>query len=530
MTKEYDVLIVGAGHNSLTTAAYLAKAGLHTCVFEKNSIVGGGAVSREVTAPGFIHDTHASGITLAMANPMLKDDELGLKSKFGLELVEPEMTYASLFTDETWIGGYGSLDSTCESIAKFSSKDAEAYREFALRTTKMAPLFIKGMFKPPIPARKMAALLGESEGGREVLSLSERSVYDFIHEIFEHPKVRMHTMKWVTENMMHAKVRGTARDFYLLTSLAHTQEDAAVVGGTQQLSNALVRCIQHYGGEIRTNTWVNSIITRFGEVKGIELEDGEVIKAKKCVIASIHPHLLSDYVGGLDQAMLKEAKSAPLSSYGGFMTHWALHEAPSYTCPEVDRAMVLEFIPESMENMISSVDDCVAGKLPSIFNGLAFTQTNHDPTRAPEGKHTTMVYGFVPFDLENTGPLGQRDVAGWTDEIRDQYRDWILKEYSRYCTNMSRDNIIASAAFSPKDMGEWSPTFQKGDIFGISNISPMGARPTERLAQYSVPGAEGLYLSGPFCHPGGGITGGGRGTAMKALMDLEFNIFDFFRI
>src|SRR5690554_7700235 len=90
MPKSYDAVVVGAGHNSLTTAAYLAKAGLSVCVVEKNDIVGGGAVSREITAPGFKHDTHATGMILIMANPMIKDDELELQSRFGLQFDEPD--------------------------------------------------------------------------------------------------------------------------------------------------------------------------------------------------------------------------------------------------------------------------------------------------------------------------------------------------------------------------------------------------------------------------------------------------------
>ncbi|MEM9398511.1 MAG: FAD-dependent oxidoreductase, partial [Pseudomonadota bacterium] len=128
--SSYDAIVVGAGHNSLTTAAYLAKSGLSVCVLEKNEIVGGGVVSREITAPGFVHDTHATGMILIMANPMIANDELELKSRFGLEFDNPDGTYVSMFDDETWLGTYVDLDTTCESIAKFSQKDAETYRAF----------------------------------------------------------------------------------------------------------------------------------------------------------------------------------------------------------------------------------------------------------------------------------------------------------------------------------------------------------------------------------------------------------------
>src|SRR3954447_18812834 len=103
MSKSYDVVVAGAGSNSLVAAAYLAAAGMSVCVLEKNSVVGGGVVSREVTAPGFKHDTHATGMILIMANPLIKNDELGLKEKFGLKFVSPEATYCTLYDDKTWL-------------------------------------------------------------------------------------------------------------------------------------------------------------------------------------------------------------------------------------------------------------------------------------------------------------------------------------------------------------------------------------------------------------------------------------------
>ncbi|MHA7834367.1 MAG: FAD-dependent oxidoreductase, partial [Algiphilus sp.] len=101
MSKTYDVVVSGAGSNSLTAAGYLAKAGLSVCVLEKNAQIGGGVVSTEVTAPGFKHDPHATGMILIMANPVIQNDELELKSRFGLKFVSPEATYTTVFDDET---------------------------------------------------------------------------------------------------------------------------------------------------------------------------------------------------------------------------------------------------------------------------------------------------------------------------------------------------------------------------------------------------------------------------------------------
>lgn len=522
MANEYDVVVVGAGSNSLTTAAYLAKAGMSVCVLEKNDIPGGGVVSREVTAPGFKHDTHATGMILIMANPMIKSDELELQSKFGLEFVSPPATYTSIFPDGSWMGTYVSLDETCASIAKFSQRDADTYREFVNRTITMGPLFTAGMFKPPLPFGAFMAMLDQSPLGQEIIGSMLTSGRQMIFRMFEHEKVRMHLLKWLAEGMTHPDERGTATYMYFLTAVAHSQEETAVVGGTQALTDSIVRCIEHHGGEVRTNAEVTQIVMSGGEARGVKLADGEEIRAKKSVVASIHPWLLGDYVEGLDPQIVADARNCEPSSFGALNTHWALHEAPSYIDPAVNESLLVECIPNTIEELMASFDACRAGRLSESFNAVIAHHTNHDPSRAPEGKHTLYLYSFAPLKLE----------GGWNDKVRDDYAQWMMGEYAKYCTNMSADNIIASAAESPADMHRWSASFQNGDIFGIGNFihQYLGRRPTPALAQYAVPGAKGLYLAGPFMHPGGAVTGGGRCTAMKILDDMNFDLASLMEI
>jgi len=526
MADTYDAVLVGAGHNTLTTAAYLAKAGMSVCVIEKNDIVGGGVVSREVTAPGFKHDTHATGMILIMANPMIRNDELELQSKYGLQFDAPDGTYVSLFADETWMGTFVSLDKTCETIAKFSQKDADTYRAFVQRTIQMGPMFTAGMFKPPLPFGPFVAMMDQSPMGQEILGAMLTSATDMICRMFEHEKVRLHFMKWVAEGMVDPDERGTGVYLYFVTAVAHTQEETSVRGGTQALSDSLVRCIEAHGGEIRTNTWVRKVINSGGKTSGVQLDSGEILTARKCVVACIHPWLLGDYIEGLDEKLVADARKCELSSFGALNTHWALHEAPSYKCPEINKSLLVECVPSTVDELRQGLKDCKNGKLASNFNAVIAHHTNHDPLRAPPGKHTLYLYNFAPLDLKHTGPIGNRPIDGWNAEIRDQYKDWMMERYASYCTNMTSDNIIASAAESPADMAEWSPSMQKGDIFGIGNWMHqyLGRRPTPALAQYAVPGAEGLYLAGPFMHPGGAVTGGGRATAMKILDDMGADI------
>ena len=513
MSKQYDVVVAGGGSNSLSAAAYLAKSGMSVCVLDKNPVIGGGLVNRELTVPGFQHEPHATGLIIVMANPMIKDDELGLKSKFGLRFFTPKKTIATVYDDETWMSTCVSLDETCQAIAKFSQKDAEVYRSFVTRVVQMAPLLKSAMFKPPIPYGQFAMMLDQSPLGQELLRGMMMSCSALLDEMFESEKVKIHFMKWMGIFLLHPDERGTGLMFYTATAVAHTQEESGVYGGVQAFADALGKCIEHHGGVIRTNSYVQKILVSGGKATGVELAGGEQILAKKAVIGAIHPHNLGDMVAGLDPDMVAEARRCELSSHSGVMTHWALNAAPNYKCSEINDALLVQPVPSRLSDLKQIFDDVGAGRMPTKLASIAAHMTVHDPSRAPAGKHTLYFFSFAPKVLNG---------GGWNAEARDRARDWMMQEYRKYTTNMGPENIIAGMAESPMDQNEWSPSFSNGDFMGIGMFQHqlMGRRPTPRLAQYAVPGADGLYLTGPFMHPGGAITGGGRATAMKIMEDL----------
>lgn len=145
-----DLIVVGSGHNGLIAAAYLAKVGKKVLVLERNDHVGGGSLTGEVTAPGFRHYLHAVLHVLIQANPIIRNDELGLAAKFGLKYRYPEAISSTVFDDGDSIITNINLDKTCDSIARVSPWDAEAYCRFYAQSAAMLPLVVKGMFVPPI--------------------------------------------------------------------------------------------------------------------------------------------------------------------------------------------------------------------------------------------------------------------------------------------------------------------------------------------------------------------------------------------
>ncbi|HKY89651.1 MAG TPA: NAD(P)/FAD-dependent oxidoreductase, partial [Nevskiaceae bacterium] len=319
MPTNPDIVVVGAGHNTLVCAAYLAACGLGVLVLERNAIPGGGAVSKELTLPGFVHDSHAVAVVHLQGHPLLKNDELGLKSRFGLQFVYPPSSFMTVFDDGDTLSCYYDLDRTCAEIARFSPKDADAYREMAEMMRKLGPMISMSMAKPPLPFGRFVSLLEGSEIGQELLLAMLRSSYDLVIERFEHPKVRLHFLKWMAEMCCSPEEKTTGMTLLFLIYTSHAHPAGCVVGGTQNLTDALIRCIEHHGGEVRTGCSVRRVLNTGGKARAVELDDGRVITARTAVVAAIHPHALGDMVPGLDHGLVERARKVELSTYGIFL-------------------------------------------------------------------------------------------------------------------------------------------------------------------------------------------------------------------
>jgi phytoene dehydrogenase-like protein len=515
-----DVVVVGAGHNSLTAAAYLAAAGLKVSVVEKNGWVGGGAVTRELTAPGFKHDVHSNGHIFIQANPMISRDELGLMSRFGLEYITPPVYFSSVFPDGSVLQTFASVDDSCKSIAQFSTADADAYRRFVQRAEKMLPVFAVGLFNPPLPFTSMAALLEQSSEGRDFLSDMNLSIFDVVNDLFESDKVKIHFLRWAAEGMVSPETKGTGTVLHLMCTFTHKYNAIVPKGGSGELSNALVRCVESHGGSVETGVDIDTVVMEGGRATGVVAKDGRTYRAKKAVIACIHPHKLKRYLGAnLDEAVGRRAARTQLSDFSAMCTHFALNSPPKFKYGnDLHKSFAVETQPGSMVEFRELFDDYKYGRIPRHKNVLACTTSTIDPSRAPEGKATLYLYTFMPYALSDGG------AARW-DEVKEQVADWTLDALRDVTTNMGDENIIARHVNSPLDHERDSDSFERGDIVGLGmfNFQFAGQRPTPELANYAVPGIAALYLAGPFMHPAGGIIGGGRPLAIKMMRDLKID-------
>ena len=521
MRSDFDIVVVGAGSNSLVAAAYMAKAGKNVLVLEKNDQCGGGVTSINI-APGFTHDPHAAGFYTCIANPALANDELGLISKHGLEFIKFETSFTTIFEDGTSIAAYKDLDKSCAEIAKFSHKDAETFRSFVGEAKSLSPLLNKGAATPPLPAGRFLSLLESSPLGRRLAEAMFFSCYDLIDSMFENEEVKIHMLKWCAEAMENPETKGTALLLYNLMGVAYDIDPVVVKGGAHNMTKAILRCIESYGGTIRTGAEVTKIKVSHGRVVGVYLGD-EFIAANDAIIACLHPWRLAEFLPEIDKDIAASARRTKLSGHGAINQQIALSVVPQFKHGDhFHGSLGVEYVRKGMEANRRVFDEYRYGRLPPFdhLSPLSIMQSSKDPSRAPPGQYALCLYHFAPMVLAEGG------LAAWDGSIKQDYADAVWEEFKRYFTNLDDSRIIARHIETPLDHQRHSATMINGDIFGIGTQigQLLGRRPTPELAQYSIPGIAGIYLAGPFMHPGGTVTLGGRATAMKMYQDMGIGL------
>jgi phytoene dehydrogenase-like protein len=383
---------------------------------------------------------------------------------------------------------------------------------------RMMPMFVSGLYAPPLPFGPFMAMLDSSDEGRAILDAMQRSSLDIIESSFNDDRVKMHLLKLVTENLQLPDELGTGMGIFLMPGIIHTYGVAQPVGGSGGLTDALLRCVEHYGGEIRLQAEVRQIVVSSGRAAGVRLTTGEEIFARDAVIGAIHPHRLTDFVEGVEPEVVARAKRVNPSSFSLFVSHYDLKERTRYYAgDEVTRATILEYFTfDRLTEMLDDFDALRRGRISERPLTGGGDETHADPSRAPAGAGIFHAITMAPYNIEGKG-------AAYWDEIKESIADRNLTWYQRFVSNLTSDNIIARTTWSPLDMERSSPnSFVKGDMHGCAPFlyQSMGHRPTPDLGQYTVPGVERLYLVGPFMHPGGGVYGGGRATAMRMFDDI----------
>ncbi len=520
MKDTFDAIIIGGGHNGQILSGYLTKAGLETVVLERRMEPGGGLCTEEVTIPGFYHNVHAFFLRWIPDLPFFKDLELG---RFGIEMKMPEVQTVAPFRDGRCLVMYKDVEKTIQNIAYFSKKDAATYRDLLKRFQLMNEKIITPEgYSPPLPAAEKKALLEKSELGREYLAISKKTPIELAKEFFETEQMRSMIIFVVTTRMYLANEPGLG--YHVPAAMTGSHRGTMCLGGSHYLAHGLSKVIESHGGRVWEVSPVRAIIIEGGKAKGVILDDGRRIYARKCVASSVDvPQTFLELVGEdkLPKDVVEKAKKFKFSKLVLFSAHLALHEPLRYKSasfnPDINIGFNYNVGLESIadfEAHLREIDEGVPPKKPGMQCAVP---TLHDPTQAPTGKHTAFLWQFAPYNLKNGGP------EAW-DKVKNEYMEVCLERWRQYAPNCNSKNIIAKYAFSPLDVERKLINMRGGDhCVGAATFDQMlENRPCAGLKPYRTP-IEGLYLCGSGSHPFGNCTGAPGYNAASAICE-DLNI------
>ncbi len=526
MTK-YDAIVVGAGHNGLTNAAYLARAGLKVLVLERNPWIGGAAVSRELHE-GWIY-SNCSYVCSLLRPEIFRDLDL---SRHGLQIV-PYGGGVTFLQNGDILGAYPDHDVQRRELARHNPRDADAYHRYSIDVMRQCrfiqPLLLR---TPPDPTsfrlrdlREMLFL------GKEFAKLSEQVIYDtlrfytmsiadFLGEYFESDAVKARfSGSGIIGTALGVYSPGTA---YVLLHHYMGEVDGSsgawgfARGGMGAVSNALGSALKAHGGEIRTDATVEQVIVRNGKVRGVALANGDEINAD-IVVSNLDPKrtflkLMDEK--DLSPAFLKRAKNFKIRGSSGKL-NIALDGLPEF--PALGRDNPLRFgdmhFVDSLERLERAYDDWKSGTWSKDPYLDLLIPSLTDPTMAPPGKHFMSVFvQYVPAKIHG---------KDWTDADRDGFRDTVLDQIARHSPNF-RQLIRHVEVRTPREL-ENEVGLTEGNIFQgeLTMDQLLFNRPFPGYAQYRGP-VPGLYMCGSATHPGGGVMAApGANAAREILLDLR---------
>ncbi|MCL4066342.1 NAD(P)/FAD-dependent oxidoreductase [Pseudomonas sp. GX19020] len=530
----YDALILGAGHNGLVTACYLARAGMKVLVIEKNDWVGGAAVSRELT-PGFTY-SNCSYVASLFRPEIMRDLEL---PRHGLQIL-PYEGGAVFQEGGGYLGMFRDHDANRREFARHSPRDAEAYDTYSRDVLRYCR-FIRPMLlrTPPDPARFRPRDIGELMFiGKQVSSLSERqiaemvrfwtmSISDYLDHYFESPVIKAYlAVSAIIGTALGPMSPGSA---YVL--LHHYMGDVDgnigawgfARGGMGSITKALSSSLLASGGEIRTGAPVAQVLVKNGRSVGVVLENGDEIRAKRVISnmdvkRTMLKHVAEAELPGDYVASVKKFKTRGSSG----KLNIALDGVPKFTAlPEGSPAIKgdLHFT-DSIEKMERAYDDWKAGHFSRDPFQDVMIPTMIDPTMTPPGKH--FMSCFVQYAPPKIGGLaeGGRD---WTDADRDAFGEACLNQIERYAPGFR--NLVRHVEIrTPREL-EAEVGLTEGNIFQgeLTFDQLLFNRPVPGYANYRTP-VRDLWICGSSTHPGGGVMGApGRNAAAEILRDAKLS-------
>jgi phytoene dehydrogenase-like protein len=524
MGQQYDVIVIGGGHNGLVNAAYLAKAGKKVVVLERRHVLGGAAVTEEIV-PGFLF-SECSYVVSLLRPEIIRELDL---PRHGLEILPLDGTFTPM-PDGNYLWRMNDHARTQREIRRHSRVDAEAYDEFSKMMTPLCR-FVKPLLSmiPPDPTtlrprdlkqlhflmQRFRAL--SSDERYTLIQLMTMSAADFLDQWFETDVLKA-TMSasGIIGTFLGIRSPGTA---YVLLHHYMGEIDGAFRswgfsrGGTGAISNAIAGAAREAGAEIRTQVPVAKILVKNGRACGVALQNGEEISAK-IVSSSVDPHLTFEKFldpAELPSEFLEDVRRYKFRGSSG-KVNLALDALPDFQCMPGPGAHLRGAISISpgIDYMERAYDDAKYGSFSRKPYIDIVIPSLTDPSVAPPGKHVLSCFvQYAPYKL----------AKGTWDEQREAFGDTVVSTLAEYAPNFKKI-IVGRQVLTPLDL-EREFGLTQGNIFQgeLSLEQLFFLRPVPGWAYYRTP-VENLYMCGSATHPGGGIMGApGRIASQVILKD-----------
>ena len=518
----YDAIVIGAGHNGLVNAAYLARAGKKVLVLEKRDLVGGATVTEEIF-PGFKFSVFSHVVSLLRPEII---EELELPSH-GLQLLALDGTFTPL-PDGNYLARWHDADKTRQEIGRFSAKDADNYDRFGLHMHHMSRAVRDLlMMRPPEPTSlKPSDLAGFNRLARHFRGLGNRrlcdlvrlmtsSAADYLDRWFEcEPLKATMSASGIIGTFLSPRSPGSA---YVL--LHHYMGEIDGVsrswgfarGGMGSVAESLASAARSFGAEIRLGAPIEKIMTRNSRATGVVLEGGEEIEADR-IASSLDPkrtflqlvdesELPSDFVTSVKRFKIRGSSGK---------VNLALSELPNFTAlpgngPHLRGSISIS---PDMDYLERAYDEAKYGDFSSRPYMDILIPSMIDPSMAPPGKHVMSVFvQYAPYHLK----------GGTWEEKREAFGDAVVDTIADYAPNFEKA-ILGRQVVTPWDM-EQRIGLTEGNIFhGELTLDQLFfLRPVAGWAQFKTP-LRDLFLCGSGAHPGGGVMGApGKLAAVEML-------------
>ncbi|MEM9446697.1 MAG: NAD(P)/FAD-dependent oxidoreductase [Verrucomicrobiota bacterium] len=525
----YDTAIIGAGHNGLICACYLAKAGHRVAIVERRPEVGGAVCTKDDLIPGYKIDVGSSVHIMIHLTPILKD--LELESRFGLEYIEMDpWAYYPILGTKKGIHFYKDIDQTCESIATLSKEDAQTYKQFVKRWTELNEGVFETFLKPPTPGKIFGTMLK-----RNILRPHSRRLWSsldtarqlmapygqVIKETFKNDHLRA-ALLWLSAQSGPTPDEVASGDMLGWNAMIHRSGAKRAKGGSGMLSVALEQCLKHYAGDVITGATVTSL-RQSGDAWAINYlhssnpDQVSQIQAKR-VVSACHIQTLFKMLKDEPSCPSKLSKRIDQLRVGngfGMIVRHAVEELPMYGSDEISPSRAcayhsaMQLLCPSESYLRSSLHTYAQGLPPQDPSVVAMTFSAIDPTLAPPDKHTLFTWAqYHPYELSNQ--------ENW-DDIKEREADKLYDLVCRYAPNM-KNKMIDRYIQTPLDIERLHGLLRANVMHLEMSLDQMFFfRPLPELADYKTP-MKNLFLTGSSTHPGGGVFGAsGYNTAQTVL-------------